>query len=96
MKMRLTLGILMLTVLSVINVVSLVAKEDWMQKANMPQSDPDLQRVSSMERYSQSGAMLTDSETCLSQPSKCTIRKPIHGNKRLICQRLALTQRPRL
>lgn len=36
MKMRLTFGILMLTVLSVINVVSLVAKEDWTQKANMP------------------------------------------------------------
>ena len=36
MKMRLTLGILMLTVLSVINVVSLVAEEDWTRKANMP------------------------------------------------------------
>lgn len=36
MKMRLTFGILMLTALSVINVVSLVAKEDWTQKANMP------------------------------------------------------------
>ncbi len=36
MKMRLTFGILMLTALSVINVVNLVAKEDWTQKANMP------------------------------------------------------------
>ena len=36
MKMRLTFGILMLTVLSIINVVSLVAEEDWTQKANMP------------------------------------------------------------
>ena len=36
MKVRLTLGILMLTVLSVISVVSLGAEEDWTQKANMP------------------------------------------------------------
>ncbi len=36
MKFRLTLGILMLTALSIINVISLVAEEDWTQKANMP------------------------------------------------------------
>ena len=29
-------SILMLTVLSIINVVSLVAEEDWIRKANMP------------------------------------------------------------
>ena len=38
MKMRLTLGILMLMALSVIKVVTLAAEETWQQKANMPTS----------------------------------------------------------
>ena len=38
MKMRLTLGILMLTALSVIKVVNLAAAETWQQKADMPTS----------------------------------------------------------